>query len=86
VLAQRLVPTRQSLDEDRLIIGQVSRECAVKVVEGDPDPADAVSRVVAGHGEVRVANSATTGLPNAATDWSSTMSRPHRWRCFSRDA
>jgi hypothetical protein len=29
--SQRLVPTRQSLDEDRLIIGQVARECAVKV-------------------------------------------------------
>jgi hypothetical protein len=60
------------LDEDRLIIGQVARECAVKVVEGDPNAADAVRRVVAGHGEARVANTATTGLPNAATDWSST--------------
>jgi SAM-dependent methyltransferase len=37
-------------------------------VEGDPDAADAVRRVVAGHGEVRVADAAATGLPDASAD------------------
>jgi SAM-dependent methyltransferase len=41
-------------------------------VEGDPDAADAVRRVVAGHGEVRVASlgggTAATGLPDASAD------------------
>ena len=37
-------------------------------VEGDPDAADAVRRVVAGRGEVRVADAAATGLPDASAD------------------
>lgn len=36
--------------------------------EQDPDAARAVRSIVAGHGDVRVADAAQTGLPDAATD------------------
>ena len=36
--------------------------------EADPDAANLVRNVVAGHGEVRVADAAATGLPDASSD------------------
>jgi SAM-dependent methyltransferase len=36
--------------------------------EQDPDAARAVRRVVSGHGDVRVADAADTGMPDASTD------------------
>jgi SAM-dependent methyltransferase len=36
--------------------------------ESDPDAANVVRRVLAGHGEVRVVDAAATGLPDASTD------------------
>jgi len=37
-------------------------------VESDPDAANAVRRVLAGYGEIRVADAGATGLPDASTD------------------